>query len=495
MFQYSVSRRKISRLHLDVLNPRVGRGVTTEGEVAEKLLQMYGDEILTLAKDIAKNGLSPLDQWGVVEEGNKIIVLEGNRRLLACRLLLDPSKAPSEKWKSRFKRIKLEVPTEEIDSVTCAKAERRSEMQHWINLRHQGGSKGAGTSSWTSEMKYLDMVNQSGKKEAWAEFWYWLDEQYQDDTELRQTILGARNDQFTLMERLFDWYLNSKLKFSFDGELLHSRFDPDDIKPFIAVLVKAINPKGPVDVSGYASSLPVVNSRSADKKEKTIELLGKLWNKTIGEKNLSEARREEQVSGANEKPQKQESPESTAKGQAAAANQKQTSATRKTYKTKPIAPPKKDDHLYRKVGDPKDLSDEYYRAHKFLSICSNISITKEPDLAGVMARIPLELFVDHYIREFLPNVANEKLFKKVRAVLLNLSPNIESKDTTDDLNLKGAWNAIRTDNETGQLIKGLNDCVHDPKFTDPLGVAERANRVFTPLLVAIIDKLRNTKKS
>ena len=108
-----------------------------------------------------------------------------------------------------------------------------------------------------------------------------------------------------------------------------------------------------------------------------------------------------------------------------------------------------------------------------------------------MARIPLELFVDHYIREFLPNVANEKLFKKVRAVLLNL----ESKDTTDDLNLKGAWNAIRTDNETGQLIKGLNDCVHDPKFTDPLGVAERANRVFTPLLVAIIDKLRNTKKS
>ena len=87
--------RSIKRLHLDLRNPRLGRpSVDTEAEAMTQLLKKFGPKIVGLARSIAEHGLNPTESWAIVQEDGKYVVLEGNRRLVACRLLDNPNKAP-----------------------------------------------------------------------------------------------------------------------------------------------------------------------------------------------------------------------------------------------------------------------------------------------------------------------------------------------------------------------------------------------------------------
>ena len=79
----------VSRLHLDSENPRHDP-ITDEPEIISRL---YGrEQVLVLAKNIARNGTSPLERMAVVEHPSMpghFVVVEGNRRLCALKLLRD----------------------------------------------------------------------------------------------------------------------------------------------------------------------------------------------------------------------------------------------------------------------------------------------------------------------------------------------------------------------------------------------------------------------
>ena len=48
---------------------------------------------------------------------------------------------------------------------------------------------------------------------------------------------------------------------------------------------------------------------------------------------------------------------------------------------------------------------------------------------------------------------------------------------------------MRTDEASGQFVRDLNSCVHSYQFNAAREVAEKANRLFTPLLKSINDDL------
>lgn len=480
--------RALSRLHLDLLNPRVGRGVLTEHEAMIRLLEVHGDQILALAKDIAAHGLNPLDIWGIVDIDGKTVVVEGNRRLLACRLLLKPDRAPDQRWQQRFGRIALQIHPSELEKVQCVKAPSRADMRHWMNLKHQGPGDGEGVAQWTPEMKYLDRVQQGKAREADKEFWYWLEQTYSDDIELVRDIIEARDHQFTTMQRVFDWFLKDKLDATLDGDALKVQANTQELQTFFSVLMQAMSPAAkqteefiPRD---QQEAFPAINSRSLHDAQKAQDVLERIWKRTVDENRaFAPSDNEPQVESTNGE---QAEPNSR---KAAKGGRRQSSDATKESRSVTVSNDEK--YLYYGVKSYVWLP---IRIRKLLEAAHRIDISRNPDVAGVIARVVFELLVDYYIRE-QKLIVKEKdtLADKARKVLLHLDPALnDGKSGLPEL--RWAYSAIIKTGNDGHLIKDLNSCVHGLDFTDPQGVADRANRVLTPVMVAMINKIRDTKK-
>ncbi len=80
----------IEQLHLDARNPRIQELGEDLGE--EKILEVLWREysVDEVAMSIAQNGFFPHEPLFVTEENKKLVVVEGNRRLAAVRLLRQP---------------------------------------------------------------------------------------------------------------------------------------------------------------------------------------------------------------------------------------------------------------------------------------------------------------------------------------------------------------------------------------------------------------------
>lgn len=145
----------INDLLLDTHNPRV-EPATKQREQMQKLLDDQEDRIANLADDIVENGISPIDLALVMPskvENDKFIALEGNRRLLALKILANPHmlgdltvpdgrRKKLEKLAARFK----ENP---VKSIVCYEVESREKARHWLQLRHMGESEGSGVVGWS----------------------------------------------------------------------------------------------------------------------------------------------------------------------------------------------------------------------------------------------------------------------------------------------------------------------------------------------------------
>ncbi|QBQ98194.1 hypothetical protein [Paraburkholderia pallida] len=84
------------KIQLDLLNPRIElSSKASQAEIRLKLLKL--EEVLELARGIVKNGgLFHGERVITVVEDDKQVVLEGNRRVAACQMLLSPSLIPDE---------------------------------------------------------------------------------------------------------------------------------------------------------------------------------------------------------------------------------------------------------------------------------------------------------------------------------------------------------------------------------------------------------------
>jgi len=140
----------VADLRLDGLNPRL-EPTTGEREIIAALIEEQGDKLLNLADDIATHGLSPIDGVLVIKspKGSSYIVVEGNRRVAALKLLANPNLTDSPKYADRFRTIAKgrNFPT----SVPIVLVAGRPEAKHWQDLRHAGEMEGRGTVRWNAE--------------------------------------------------------------------------------------------------------------------------------------------------------------------------------------------------------------------------------------------------------------------------------------------------------------------------------------------------------
>lgn len=132
--QWKTRLLSIDNLKLDVKNPRFSYQSTKEmnqTEIVKYLVANYA--VYELAKDIAINGYLLNEEPIVCKEGESYVVLEGNRRIAACKILLNPYKYLSTQ------RAKELTKYDEIDEkLTCNIAPNRRDADTLIYNKHTG---------------------------------------------------------------------------------------------------------------------------------------------------------------------------------------------------------------------------------------------------------------------------------------------------------------------------------------------------------------------
>lgn len=143
---------KLTNLLVNVDNPRY-ESMHSQKEAIEMMALEQNDKIFNLASDIIENGLNPLDMILVTPiNTNRYLVLEGNRRITALKLLQNPMLINDDmhSLRKRFERLVKGKDLSMLKTVKCVTTDNQTEANLWIKRKHAGQLDGRGTVSWNS---------------------------------------------------------------------------------------------------------------------------------------------------------------------------------------------------------------------------------------------------------------------------------------------------------------------------------------------------------
>lgn len=137
---WPTKRQTVANLHLDPRNPRLGRETFARAprEIIQYLFEHENAE--EIADSISKRGYFPNEALLAVKENNRIIVVEGNRRLAALKALREPGllEGPKQRQVERFSRRIIDIQSIATVPLTMAPSRRATDRQ--IAGRHIGTS-------------------------------------------------------------------------------------------------------------------------------------------------------------------------------------------------------------------------------------------------------------------------------------------------------------------------------------------------------------------
>lgn len=146
----------ISALDLDQENARFeNQVVSNQRDAIQHLLSIdyMAEKVAKLAEHISLYGDDPSELPLIIANPNKsksYVVVEGNRRILAIKLLRNPAlcppgqKALQKKLNLILSKAKFPAPTK----IQCSLLESRAAANLWIELKHTGENGGAGRVEW-----------------------------------------------------------------------------------------------------------------------------------------------------------------------------------------------------------------------------------------------------------------------------------------------------------------------------------------------------------
>ncbi|MCZ7467307.1 hypothetical protein [Rhizobium rhizogenes] len=145
----------IEDLRLDIKNPRIAEA-TSQRDALQKIVTDQDIKLVALAESIVEDGLNPMDRFLVIpseDEPNKYIVLEGNRRLAALKILRNPAVLTGMQVrvsvKKRFEELAGTFDSDDFFNADCFDIEAREDAAMWINQRHTGENDGRGIVDWS----------------------------------------------------------------------------------------------------------------------------------------------------------------------------------------------------------------------------------------------------------------------------------------------------------------------------------------------------------
>src|SRR5690349_10621482 len=121
---WPTKKLSVTSLLLDHENPRLPQsgGALGQRQIIDELVTH--DAVYELAKDITTLGFFPTEVLLGLRDGDQIVVVEGNRRLAALKLLINPELAP-QAYLEKFRRLSEKITTAAIAKVQVSVAPSR----------------------------------------------------------------------------------------------------------------------------------------------------------------------------------------------------------------------------------------------------------------------------------------------------------------------------------------------------------------------------------
>ncbi|UOQ99869.1 hypothetical protein MUN81_10300 [Hymenobacter sp. 5317J-9] len=247
----------LTSIGLDELNPRLDPQIG-QREAIRAMVQQQGEKIVNLATDIAEHGLSAAERFMAMASENKhsrfkYISLDGNRRLVALKLLHEPLLADgvmSGRLLTRLKRLGDVFEEDPIDEVEIALFENREHGALWVARRHSAYMNGVGQDSWEA----LDKQ----RFDAWRGYesreWQILETVRQHGSLSPEDLQNLPKIPITTLKRLIaDRYIKTQLGLDYqEGRVLTTIADVDIIRPLQRMVLDLLHKR--VDVTHLALS-------------------------------------------------------------------------------------------------------------------------------------------------------------------------------------------------------------------------------------------------
>ncbi|WP_157606542.1 hypothetical protein [Saccharomonospora cyanea] len=449
----------VASLLLDEENPRFEQKVSSQREAINAILSEAPAKLVALAQDIARKGVNPTELPVVTEIDERIVVIEGNRRVAALKLLNNPDLATDAGLRRQFGDAAQQGkgPT----SISCVVAESRSDADHWIALRHTGENGGVGIVSWNTEQKYnFEQRRQirrskSSQRDRAIIFCNAVSAKFADEADLLVDVAKVRRERLTTLGRLVsDPEVRAALGIDFSEDSLLFHYPHDATMSAVSRLF-----------ADLASELSVSQVKS---KAQRRQYIGKI------EADLPSR--------------------STRLANPESVSPSSTSGSIGSDKTPPIGstktpatPTRQRKPQEKYIFQGLRLRNVHLRTADVLHEAQRVEIDSSPNLAAIMLRVVIDIAVTDVADQLGWTKSQQELKERIRAVLNKLDPARSDMELTD----------ARRHSEGDQLlgIKTLHGFVHHwsthPLTTD----IRKLSAAFRPMLAKLDVYLGEHRKS
>lgn len=430
--EYQTDEIAITNLWLDEQNPRHPKQRGQRNTI-KRLLDDDGQKLLALATDLVEHGVSPIDLCLVIarQRHGQYTVLEGNRRVAALKLLVNPSLAQGHQMEPKFRALSKSFSGP--SSVMCAVLQSRSSARHWQELRHTGAHAGAGVVRWSSEAQQRFSGGRGTQRARALAFADSLAAAYSDDDDLVSALETVTDTKLTTLGRLVsDPDVRKTLGFDFAKDDSVAVHYPQDA--LLETFRRVIN-----DLRDHLSVTSLKNKDDRARYARSVA------------SDLPDASQYESEPTILVKTKKPKRPT-----------------------TRP-APPKKPPADRLLVG--LELENMRGRSADLVAEVQQIDISKLPNTAGVLLRVVVDLMVTEALQKNGKKVKQE-LKARIRDALLLVDPNQNDR----------AFQGVRTGLQDGtslMSISTMHGYVHNAKFSPTTGDLKALAANYEPFLQAL----------
>jgi hypothetical protein len=494
-----------SQAILDPDNPRLPDGTSGDVEAINRLLQDDPDDLIRLARDIARRGTTnPSELPIAIKAGTKYLILEGNRRFAALRLLKDPKLAMDSEHRKAFQRAAaLGTPPSVVHTLV---ASSREEADHWIVLRHTGANNGVGVKRWNTAQaathrRRANRSVESGTNRSLI-IANELEEAYISEPVLLDLIRRVRREKLTNIGRLFSSDVLVKLSLTIQRErtselqthVLLGKHHVEHLRDFFVWAFSFID-NNSVDAYKNADvrklALKPVEDLLPSPSDATQEYF-RLADFPYGggagdsglESGIDDSAGEDEGLGDDTDPSDSNLDEFDAGGEATAAGDDQNNIEDGneggTPSSSPRRPAKPDQFLFQGLRVPRHPD----RIRRLLAECQKIDMSQQAGIACVMVRVVVELSVSSPEALALSHSKESNSLKdKIIGMLRYLDPDVEHPFKRDKQLAQSYFEA------SSLGVQYLNAFVHNTSVYPDQHLARRFSDAFKPLLVRIDEVL------
>ena len=428
-------------LLIDEENPRISQPNAGQHKALQSLAGILDKKLQKLCEHIVEHGIN-LSELPIVmpfnDDLNRYVVLEGNRRLTALKVLETPEllgESVTPAVLKSIRKLSRDYQDNPIDQFQCLVVKDREEARPWIELRHTGENGGAGIVPWGHE--------ESGRFSA------------------RSGVLPVTSQALNFLEQRGDLSVENRKKVPVTS--LKRLIDTPEVRSKLGLEVTSGKLSLLADGKRVAKALMYVVNRLSSGKTKVTDIYTK----------------DQRIDFAKNLPADVVVKATVASGQGTAVDStSSTKATAKANTAKKRGKPR--DKLIPKdcvlnISDPRLQQIEWELRHLSLADYSNA--------VSVLIRVFIELSADSYIdgKGLTTTSVAEQLYKKLQAVTSDL---IARKKLTAQ-QAKPMRRALAKDSFLAPSIDLMHSYVHN-QHVFPAGGDLRAHwDSFQPFVIAL----------